>query len=237
MARIKKRSVKASQQPQLEIRSIAHTVSDYYLQYQKQFNAVLLIAALLVAGAGLYFFVQSGNERKAGVLLEQAMLTYEAADGKDAEKTLQGFREVVKQYGTTLNGAIAQFYVGNTLALAGRADEALKEYEAFTKRYAGRKELLGLVLQRMGYLYLSQGKTEEAMKVFQRAESSAGTGAATLELARLYDRSGKTSEAQAKYKELAQKYPATTWALEAQTKMPPPELAAPRTAPAGTPGR
>jgi len=94
-----------------------------------------------------------------------------------------------------------------------------------------------MVYQRLGYLYLVRGNREEAVKAFLRAESVGGAGLATAELAGIYERAGNTEEAQKKYKELSEKLPATTLALEAKLKLPPPDLKAPLSAPAGTAGR
>jgi tetratricopeptide (TPR) repeat protein len=168
-------------------------------------------------------------------MLDKAYAFYNPAGGTqpDYQQALQGFQEVVKQFGGTFSGAVAQYLVGNTLAQMGRPDEALKEYDSFLKRHSSEKLLAGMVYQRMGYVYAAQGKQEEAVRSFSKAESLTGTGMATFELARIYERSGNILEAQKKYKELSEKLPATTLALEARTKLPPPDLKA---SPAGSPG-
>jgi TolA-binding protein len=89
----------------------------------------------------------------------------------------------------------------------------------------------------MGYVYAAQGKQEEAVRSFSKAENLIGTGMATLELARAYERSGNTQEAQKKYKELSENLPATTMALEARLKLPPPDIKQSPAGPAGTTGK
>jgi tetratricopeptide (TPR) repeat protein len=81
-----------------------------------------------------------------------------------------------------------------------------------------------MVYQRMGYAYLAMGKGDEAMKAFGNAEKLAGTGPATLELARLYDRAGNSQEALKKYKAISDDLPSSAWASEARAKLPPPDL-------------
>ncbi len=236
MAKIKKKAAASRRNAQEELKSIAHGISDLYHVHQKQFNIGFLAAAVLVAVVVIYTQVKANQERSAGALFEKAYASFrDATDaGPNYEKALQEFQEVVKQYGSTMNGAIAQFYIGNTYAQTGRPDDALKAYQEFVNRYNGEKFLLALVYQRMGYVYASLGKTEDAMKSFVQAETTSGPGVATLELARLYERSGKTKEAMDKYKELSEKLPGTTWALAARSKLPPPAIAAPATATVGT---
>ena len=226
MAKIKKKSVKPLMLPDEEIRSIARSVLEYYHAYQKQANVVFTLLAVALVGVIAFTLVRSGNERKAGLLFAAAYEAYDpgGAGTPNYPVALQRFQDITKQFGSTVNGAVAQYYIGNTLVQMDQYDSALKEYDAFTKKHAGEKVLLGMVYQRMGYAYLRLGKRDEAVKAFSEAEAVSGTGAATLELARLYDRMGNSQEAQKKYKELSEKLPATTWAMEAKLKLPPPDL-------------
>jgi hypothetical protein len=63
-------------------------------------------------------------------------------------------------------------------------------------------------------------KQAEAIQAFEQADTLAGPGIATLELARLYEATGKTAEAQTKYKLIVEKLKGTIWAMEAMTKVP-----------------
>jgi tetratricopeptide (TPR) repeat protein len=225
MPKIKKKA-KALMQPEDEIRSIAHNVTDYYQVYQKQFNLAAAVIVLALAVTLIYSFVQSSNEKKASQMLSAAYGAYNPGPGAPANypQALKQFQDIVKQYGGTVNGAIAQFYTGNTYVQMGQPEAALKEYEMFTKKYASEKFLLGLVYQRIGYTYLTMGKQDDAVKAFRQAESITGTGAATLELARLYERAGKMEEALKNYKEINNNIPSSAWAIEARRKIPPPDL-------------
>lgn len=237
MAKIKTKSSKTKMTTGEEIKSIAHHVSDTYHAYQKQFNTGLLIGVVVIAAVFVYSMIKAGQEKSAGVLLETAYATFtgSGSSGPNYDKALLGFQEVVKQYKSTVNGAIAQFYIGNTLQQMGKTEDALKAYQEYAQRYSGEKFVLGLVYQRMGYAYASLGKEEDSVKAFRQAETISGTGVATLELARIYEQSGKMKEAMDKYKELAEKIPATTWAMAARSKLPPPDISAPKSAPAATP--
>ena len=226
MAKIKKKTTRTIMSPEEEIKSITHSVSDLYQAYQQQVNVAVTVVALTLIVAGGYSFVQAGNEKKAGQLLASAYESYSPGGGVPANypMALQKFQEVVKQYGGTTTGAIAEFYIGNTYAGMGQNDAALKEYDAFTKKHSGDKFLMAMVYQRMGYAYLAAGKRDEAIKAFGQAEALSGTGAATMELARLYDGTGNIPEANKKYKAISTDLPSTSWASEARTKLPPPDL-------------
>lgn len=225
MPKIKKKA-KSLMQPEDEIKSIAHNVSDYYQIYQKQFNLAIAVIVLALAVTLVYSLVRSSNEKKASQMMSAAYDVYNPGGGAPANypQALQRFQDVVKQYGGTLNGAIAQFYTGNAYVQMGQPESALKEYDAFIKRYSGEKFLLGLVYQRMGYVYLAMGKQDEAVKAFGQAEAIAGTGPATLELARIDERSGKSQEALKRYKDISDNLPTSSWAMEARKKIPPPDL-------------
>ena len=239
MAKIKKKATSTTRMPDEEIRSIAHGVADAYRSYRMQFNTAMTIIVVVLIGLAVYTYAQADRERKAGLMLDAVYGSLNPTGGipPDLPKALQGFQEVVNQYGGTLSGATAQYLLGNTLVQMGRQDDALKAYELFLQRYPGRQLLAAMVSQRMGYVYLGRGNREEAVKAFLRAENLQGAGQATAELAGIYERSGNTEEAQKKYKELSEKLPATTLALEARMKLPPPDLKPPVSAPAGTAGK
>jgi tetratricopeptide (TPR) repeat protein len=196
----------------------------------------IAVIVLALAVTLIYSFIRSANEKRASQMLSAAYDAANPGGGAPANYplALQRLQDIVKQYGGTVNGAVAQFYTGNTYMQMGQPEAALKEYEAFIKKHSSETFLLGLVYQRMGYAYLAMGKQEEAVKAFGQAETIAGTGPATLELARLYDRAGKSQEAQQRYKDINEKLPSSSWAIEARQKLPPPALGqAPRAAQPG----
>jgi len=236
MAKIKKKTTKTILSPQDEIKSITHTVADYYQAYRQQANIALTLVALVLIVLTVYSLVQAANEKKSGQLFAAAYDAYDPGGSTPPNYplALQRFQDVVKQYGGTTNGAIAEFYIGNTYASMGQPDTALKEYEAFTKKHAGPTFLLGMVYQRMGYAYLAVGKSDEAIKSFSKAETLVGTGGATLELARLYELSGNSQEALKKYKAISDDLPSSAWASEARTKLPPPDLGQAKPAQSGS---
>ncbi len=221
MPTIKKRGRTVKQQtPEEEFKSIARQVSDLAAAHKKNLVIVAAVIVAVLAIAGGYRLMRSQQEQKAAPLLASAYGSYGAETGApNYEKALDLFRQVQRQYPSTRSGAIAQYYAGNCLANLGRYDEALKEYQAFAGNHSGDAFLLGLVYERMGYVYMNLGKQADAVKAFEQSEKLTGPGASTLELAKLYEAAGNDSEAQQKYKVIADKLAGTTWAMEAMGKV------------------
>jgi len=220
MLKIKKK-VRVTRQTQgRELETIIHKVTAVLSAYRKQVViAVSLLVALLVIAGG-YSLMRSADERKAGALLSTAYEAYSSTGDSPADyrKALELFRGVQNKYSGTMSAEISQYYAGNCLANLGQAEEALKEYQAFVNTYSNNKFLLGLVYQRMGYVYGILGKQAEAIKAFEQADALGDPGVATIELARLYEASGNTPASQNKYKKVQEKLVGSTWSVEAMGK-------------------
>jgi tetratricopeptide (TPR) repeat protein len=222
MPTIKKRGNAAKKRDsEQEIRTLAHNASEFLAAHRKNFTIIvsgLAVALILLVG---YRIMQSMQEQKATPLVASAYGYYSSSQGTGADyvKALELFRSVRKQYPATRSGAIAQYYIGNCLANLGRNDEALTEYQAFAAKYAGDKFLLGLVYERMGYVYSALGKQADAVKAFEQSESFIGPGVSTVELAKLYEAAGNVTGSQQKYKLIADKLAGTAWAMEAMGKV------------------
>jgi tetratricopeptide (TPR) repeat protein len=215
-----KKKVRATKQTQeQEIATIMQKVSAILSPYRKQLViAVSLLAAVLVITGG-YAIMSSADEQKAGSLLSTAYESYSSVgESPDYRKALELFRGVQKKYPRTMSAAIAQYYVGNCLANLGQSDEALKEYQFFVNTYSGKKFLLKLVYQRMGYVYSKLGQQAEAIKAFEQADALGAPGVATIELARLYEATGNIAESQKKYKIVQEELGGSTWSIEAMGK-------------------
>ncbi len=220
MLTIKKKGRATKPKQEQEIATIMHRATSVLSAYRQQvIIAVSILAALLVIIGG-YSLMRSADERKAGLLLSAAYDSYSSSGDAPADyrKALELFRGVQKKYSGTMSAAIAQYYIGNCLENLGQTDEALKEYQNFVNTYSGRKFLLGLVYQRMGYAYVMLGKQAEAIKAFEQADALDAPGVATIELARLYEASGNIPESQKKYRIVQEKLGGSSWSVEAMGK-------------------
>ena len=216
MHTIKKKGSATSNQTEPQLMTITNKALDLVSLHQKNLMlAAAVLVAVLVIAAG-YTLFQSSNDKKASALLAVAQGTYQdkAGAAPDYAKALEQYRTVQKNYPGTMSGAIAQFYIGNCLVKLNQPNEALKEYEALSKKRFVDKDLAGLAYQRMGYVYSALGKQSEAIASFEQAETVLGPGIATVELAKLYERAGNGDEAQKKYKVISEKLGGTTFAPE-----------------------
>jgi len=221
MPKIKKKVYNVKDHQEQEIVTLMNKIASVLSGYTKQLMiAAVALVVVLVIMAG-YSLMLSSQEQKAAPLFAVAYEYYSPAGGMgaDYQKALGLFRDIVKKYPGAKSGAVSQYYVGNCLANLGQTEEALKEYQSFIKNHGGEKTVLGLVYQRMGYLYGALGKKEEAVKAFEQAEAVGGPGVATFELARLYEASGNMTESQKKYKVVEEKLGGTSWGIEAMGKV------------------
>ncbi len=221
MPTIKKRGYAKKQQPEQEIVTIAHRVSDLASQYRKPVLIVTTVIVALLLITGVYSLTRSMKEQKAAPLFASAYGAYSASTGAapNYARALELFRTVNKNYPSTKSGAIAQYYIGNCLMGLERNDEALKEYQLFLSKYSGNTFLLGLVYERLGYLYTAMGKQPDAVQSFEKAESILGPGISTVELARLYEAAGNNAASQKKYKTISVQLAGTKYAMEASGKV------------------
>jgi tetratricopeptide (TPR) repeat protein len=218
MLTIKKKVRVSKQTQEQEIATIMHKVTTVLSGYRQQVVIAISILVALLVIAGGYSIMRSADERKAGALFSTAYESYSPSGSQDYRKALELFRGIQKKYSGTLSAAVAQYYIGNCLANLGQADEALKEYQVFVNIYSDRKFLLGLVYQRMGYVFRMLGKQTEAIKAFEQADALGAPGVATVELARLYEAAGNIPESQKKYKIVQEKLGGSVWSIEAMGK-------------------
>ncbi len=228
MVTIKKKGYATKKQTEPQIMSIAHKAVEFITLHRKKAVIAASAAAAALVIIAVYSIYMHVQERSAAPLLAAAYDAYRPKGGlTDYGKAHDMFRDVQKKYPGTVSGAAAQYYVGNCLVDMDRREDALKEYGNFVDRYSGEKLLLGLVHQRMGYLYSSMGNRDEAVKSFEKSEALLGTGLATVELAGIYDRELNVVEAQKKYKQIAEGLAGTPFAFEAMSKLPAPTPPAP----------
>ncbi len=232
MPTIKKKAYAGKKQTETEIVTLAQKVSKFISADKKIFTITLSVLAAILLSAGGYLLKLSMDEQSAGPLFAAAYELYKPAGGSNADyaRALDLFRTIHKKYPSSVSGKISGYYAGNCLMNLGKNEEALKEYQAFIKDYGNDKFILGLVYERLGYLYSELGNQAEAIKAFEKSDALSGPGIATVELARLYDSAKNAAESQKKYKIIADKLAGTRWATEAMgkvQKIEPPAMPAP----------
>jgi predicted negative regulator of RcsB-dependent stress response len=220
MVTIKKKSAGGQSQNEEKALAFFGRISDSVKVYQKQFAIALSLVVAILVVMGISSFLQTRKEHKAAPQLAAAYELYRPASGtSDDQRALDAFLAVAKQFPDTKSGMMAVFYAGNCLTDMGKANEAVQQYQSLINNHSNEKMLVGLAYQRMGYVYLGLGKTDDAKKSFQQAEAQLGAGASTIELARLYEITGDMPGARDKYKAVLDKLAGTGMAAEAMSKM------------------
>jgi outer membrane protein assembly factor BamD (BamD/ComL family) len=201
-----------------------HTVhsSQGYLRPLLISLGVVILTATVVGGV---FYVDHQAAQKAQDLEREAMrfLTApSASDPQKADQTLKEaiakYRQIVDQYPRTATAPLALYYLGNTLVQANDQSGAIEAYQRFLASYSSNPSMVGLVQQRLAYLYLLKGDRDQAVKALTGILETPGTlnrDQALFELARLEESQSRPEAALARYQELIKTYPNSPFTSEA----------------------
>ncbi len=100
-----------------------------------------------------------------------------------------------------------RFYLGQSLVLIGRPEEAAEAYERALRRKPGRNDLLD-IFQSLGRVYQRGQKLEEALAVWGRLEQLfPGDQQVQEQIAQALAEEGQAEPALARYEQLAQGRP------------------------------
>jgi tetratricopeptide (TPR) repeat protein len=137
------------------------------------------------------------------------------------KKSLDLYQEIVSKYPRTKKATIALYGAGNCYFQLKNYDEAEKSYKLFIERYPENKFILPLVYQKLGYLYKVRGKTEDALKFFEKIISfEAGLkDLAYTEMGRIYEVQEKQEEAIKNYQKVVEGFPSSPWFSEAKRRL------------------
>jgi len=187
----------------------------------------MLLLAGGTVGAVLWYDAQTA--RKAQDLEREATLHYltrPTDDPKKADSNLKEaialYKRVTDEYPRTPAGPLALFHLGNSLVQANELDSAIEAYKRFVVMYSSQVALLGLVQQKLGYVYLLKGDRDQAAKAYAAVLQIPGAlnrDHALYELARLEESQSRPEAALAYYNDLVKAYPNSPLANEAAVRM------------------
>ncbi len=210
--------------------------------------AIATVAVVLAAG-WIWWSFDRMNRAAAELeyLAEQDYRRTQTVEGTERETALKSalgrYEEVMKQYPRSRTAPVA------ALAAAGIKDEledtagALAAYRELAARYRRPEVVLGRAYARMGYIFLRQGKADDAIAALSEAakRDPTLTDQVSYEIARVYETQDRKVEAIGKYEQVAKEFAGSPWAILAAGRVqalgggPQPEPSAPRpttTAPA-----
>ena len=186
---------------------------DFWTRYQKQITIVLAVIVLGVGGWwGYRNFVVKPRAEKAVDAMFKAEEYYRM---DSVQKALNGdginwgFVRVIKEYGGTKAGNLAQLYAGDCYLRTGDFNNAvkhLKKYSSSAKQYQTRAYKL------LGDAYSELGRNDDAIASYKKAanhfsEDRYNAAEALFFAAALSERLGKNKEAIELYKEVREKFP------------------------------
>jgi outer membrane protein assembly factor BamD (BamD/ComL family) len=201
-----------------------HTVhsSQGYLRPLLITLGVVILAASVVGGV---FYVDHQAAQKAQDLEREAMRLLTAPAASDPQKADQAlkeaiakYRQIVDQYPRTATAPLTLYHLGNTLVQANDQSGAIEAYQRFLGSYSSNPSMVGLVQQRLAYLYLLKGDRDQAVKALTGILETPGTlnrDQALFELARLEESQSRLEAALARYQELIKTYPNSPFTSEA----------------------
>jgi outer membrane protein assembly factor BamD (BamD/ComL family) len=183
---------------------------------------VLVLAAAVVGGV---FYVDRQASQKAQDLEREAMRFLTARTANDPQKADQAlkeaiarYRQIVDQYPRTPAAPLALYHLGNMLVQINDLGAAIEAYQRFLASYSSNHSMVGLVQQRLAYVYLLKGDRDQAVKAFAGILETPGTlnrDQALFELARLEESQSRPEAALARYQELIKNYPNSPFTSEA----------------------
>jgi tetratricopeptide (TPR) repeat protein len=188
--------------------------------------AVAVISAVSVGG---FIWYKQQTDRSAAEVLNEGIrsVTERPADApphrpEEIQKAIASFRKVLAEYPGSAAAPQAAYMLANALSDLRDWDGAIRAYQDFLSRYGDHRLLAPLVYQRLGYAYLSQGKTEDAEKAFSallKMEWAMNKDQALYELAKIDETVKRPEGALARYQEIMKDYPQSPFAAEASVRV------------------
>ncbi len=187
----------------------------FFGQYQKPIIAIS-VAIILVVGGWLAYekFFKEPDEQKAA----EAMFKAEEYFRNDSlnlalngDGTNRGFLYVIKNYGGTTSGNLANFYAGTIFLRNGDFNNAIKYLKEFD---TNSKQIQMIAYGRLGDAYSELKKNDEAVDNYKKAghtfpEDEFNSSEFLFRAGYLLESLGKNNEAVDVYQEIKQKYPRT----------------------------
>lgn len=186
--------------------------------WEKFKKPVLYIGtAIILLGSGYIAYnkyVAEPNEKSAAEAIFKAQ-EYFAADSLNkalnGDGQAKGFLYIIKNYGSTPTGNLANFYAGVSYLRLKDFKNAVKYLEDFS---TSSKLLQATAYAKLGDAYSEQGKNDDALEYYKKAArhfeaDEAGSSEYLFRAGYLAESLNKNSEALELYKELKEKYPKT----------------------------
>lgn|GEM_PF-3509383 len=179
-----------------------------YFQSQNDKISIQFSNAMKVYNAGV---IAEGGEEEANPAAK--IPTYASEDAKNLA-AVEKLQALVDEHGGSSYGAVAQFYLGNSLFQLKRYDKARAAYEAFlAKAGSDLKTFSFVAYHNIAQSYDGENNLDKALEAYKKIltlDGDAGKDDANYRMALIYKRQNKKDEAVKLLLETQEKYPEST---------------------------
>lgn len=186
----------------------------YIEDNKKSLGIIIGVVLLLVIGYLAYIkFIVGPAEEKARGQMFTAERYFEQDSLKkaiDGDGNFPGFKQIIEDYGSTKSGNLARYYLGMSYLKMGKFQEAIDNLNS----YDGEDEITSVMaIGAVGDAYMELGKTEDAIKQYQKAASEKKNNFTSpiylMKSGMAFETLGKYNEALQAYEQIKKEYPNT----------------------------
>ena len=190
----------------------------------KNLIITVTIAVTLVAAALVYLRQQRQSaEETANRLVSHAAASAQIGNWQqaiDGDGSLKGFREIIREYGSTPSGNFAKILIGDSFFALQQIDSALASYRS----YSGKNpDLAASAKAGEAACLLRKNELSAAAPAFEKASETATNQALKAlylaDAADAYSSLGELDKAVTLYKQVIRKYPGFTAAAKAEQSL------------------
>ena len=194
------------------LKGIERFVKERY-QHAAVLGVVVLFAIVFVS---VYFHYSRKRQAEALRAVEQALAS------ETVEARLPLLQDVVDEYGGTLFGVRASYYLGDAYYESRQYDLARKCYDDYLRKYP-RAEFSPNALEGLAYVAESEGKFEEAIEHHRKLAETYGDSYiaqhAWYNIGRCYEQTGNWASAADAYERQISLYPMSAWSGKADARL------------------
>lgn len=199
-----------------------YTRTELFLDKHKQSIVIGVVGILVVVGGLLGYrkLIAEPNAKEASEMMWKAEYYFEvdslelALNGDDQ---WPGFYAIVSDFGSTPGGKLAHYYIGSILMQQGDYEGAIVHYG---KAKVDDDVLRTMAIGNIGDAYVELGRTDEAVKQFEKAAGMMTNDFTTplflMKAGIVYQQSGNWSAAAKAFKRIAKEFPTSAEANQAR---------------------
>jgi tetratricopeptide (TPR) repeat protein len=181
-------------------------------KYRKPLTSAILVIVILIIGYFAYdkLYIEPREEQAAEEMwkAEQYFMMDSLELAMYGDNTYPGFQDISEQYSGTVQGDLANYYMGIILREQGDYQSAL---EYFQKADINDDVISVINTGNIGDMHVELGQIEEAIPYFEKAANAVDNSALTpvylMKAGMAYQELGEKAKAQKMYERIVDNYP------------------------------